>query len=271
MSTVDSTVLVTGASSGIGQATARRFAREGFRVFGTSRRRHPDDDGVVMLELDVRSGESVERCVREVLDRAGHIDVLVNNAGVMHEGFVEETTPAEAEAVFAVNFFGTARVTNAVLPGMRERREGRIINVGSLAAWLGEPGQGHYAASKAAVARFTEALRHEVWHCGVMVSLVEPTAFVTNVLQAESTAQPTISDYDGPRESARRTLHKSHAHGGDPDEVADLMVHIARAHTPHPRYGVGPEAFWIPHVKTLLPGRLFDDLMRHGFDLPRRP
>ncbi len=271
MSIAAPTVLVTGASSGIGQATARRFTEEGFRVFGTSRHRRPDERGVEMLELDVRSDASVERCIRQVLERTEHIDVLVNNAGVMHEGFAEETPLADAEAIFAVNIFGTARVTNAVLPGMRGRHDGRIINIGSLAAWVGEPGQGYYAASKAAVARYTEALRHEVWHCGIRVTLVEPTVFATNVLAASSTAEATIGDYDGPREKARRTLHESLAEGGDPGEAADLIVEIARAHAPHPRYGVGPEAFWLPHVKSLLPGRVFDQLLRHGFDLPGRP
>ncbi|WP_165974344.1 SDR family NAD(P)-dependent oxidoreductase [Nonomuraea deserti] len=147
------TVLVTGASSGIGQATARLFAERGARVFGTSRRALGDDGGVEMVQLDIRSEESVRQCVDRVLDRAGGIDVLVNNAGVMHEGFAEETALTDAQAVFDVNFFGTVRVTHAVLPGMRARRQGHVINVGSLAAWVGEPGEGLYAASKAALAR----------------------------------------------------------------------------------------------------------------------
>lgn len=97
----------------------------------------------------------------------------------MCEGFAEETTLDEAAKVFATNLFGVARVVNAVLPGMRARRRGGIVNVGSLAAWVGEPGESFYAASKAALARYTEALRHEVWHLGIAVSLVEPGAFTT--------------------------------------------------------------------------------------------
>jgi NAD(P)-dependent dehydrogenase (short-subunit alcohol dehydrogenase family) len=155
-------VLITGASSGIGQATARLFAEEGFRVFGTSRRKRPDENGVEMVELDVRSDDSVEHCVAEVLARAGRIDVLVNNAGVAPVSIAEETTMEDARAVFETNFFGAVRMTNAVLPDMRDRRQGRIINVGSLAAWVGEPGEAFYAASKAALARYSEALRYEV-------------------------------------------------------------------------------------------------------------
>lgn len=263
------TVLITGASSGIGQATARRFAAEAFRVFGTSRRQRPDEHGIEMLQLDVSSDESVRECVHEVLTRAGRIDVLVNNAGVTHSGFAEETTLRHAEEVLAVNLFGTARVTNAVLPGMRERRSGRVINVGSLAAWVGEPGEGFYAASKAALARYTEALRHEVWHCGVAVSLVEPGAFTTNALQAGTTAHATISDYNGPREHAARAMRDSLRGGDDPREGASIIVKVAQARSPLLRYGAGREAAWIPLVRTLLPQRLFDTMLRRGFKLPR--
>lgn len=267
--TTPRTVLITGASSGIGQVTAHRFAAEGFRVFGTSRRQRCDEHGVQMLQLDVRDDESIQQCVNEVLDRTGDIDVLVNNAGVMHQGFAEETTQTQAEAIFASNFFGATRLTQVVLPSMRDRRQGRIINVGSLAAWVGEPGEGFYAASKAALARYTEALRHEVWHCGIQVSLVEPGAFTTNVVQAATSANPTISDYDGPREHARHTLRKSLHNGEDPRKVAAVILKIASARSPLSQYGTGREALWIPPTKVLLPQRLFDTLLRRSFNLPR--
>lgn len=124
-------VLVTGASSGIGRATARLLAEQGARVFGSSRRQRPNRNGVEMVPLDLRSAESVQACVDRVIAQAGRIDVPVNNAGVMHERFAEETTAADAAAVMDVNFFGTARVVNAVLPTMRTRRQGRIVNVGT--------------------------------------------------------------------------------------------------------------------------------------------
>jgi NAD(P)-dependent dehydrogenase (short-subunit alcohol dehydrogenase family) len=262
-------VLVTGASSGIGQATARLFAARGARVFGTSRREVPDGHGVEMLRLDVGSAESVERCVGEVLDRAGRVDVLVNNAGVMHEGFAEETGRAEAESVFDVNFFGAVRVAHAVLPAMRARRRGHIVNVGSLAAWVGEPGEAFYAASKAALARYTEALRHEVWHLGVRVCLVEPGVFTTGVLTAASVSRARIADYDGPRESARRTLHDALRRGDDPGKAAELIVKVASSPAPRGRYGVGRQSGWVPLLKTLMPQRLFDTLLRRGYHLPR--
>jgi NAD(P)-dependent dehydrogenase (short-subunit alcohol dehydrogenase family) len=260
-------VLITGASSGIGQATARLFAEEGFRVFGTSRQKHPDEDGIEMLELDVRSDDSVERCVAEALARAGRIDVLVNNAGVEHVGMAEETTLEDARVVFETNFFGVVRMTNAVLPGMRERKQGRIINVGSLAAWVGEPGEAFYSASKHALAGYTEALRHEVWPLGIHVSLVEPGAFKTNLIQAESMPEGTITDYDAVRRAARHTLHEALRQGDDPHKVARLILKVARARSPRLRYWAGSEALWIPYLKVLLPQRLFDYLLRRGFGL----
>ncbi|GAB3220081.1 oxidoreductase [Glycomyces halotolerans] len=263
-------VLVTGASSGIGKATAQEFARLGYRVFGTSRSERPDADGVTMLRLDVRSTASVTDCVQTILASTGRIDVLVNNAGAMHEGIAEETAIAEAEDLFATNLFGAARVVNAVLPTMRERRRGRIVNIGSLAAWVGEPGEGFYAASKAALARYTEALRHEVRSLGIWVSLIEPGAFRTDVLNAASTTERTMPDYDAVREAARRTLHRSMSKGGDPRTVAELIVRTSRARRPRARYGAGADGRWVPYLTTLLPQRLVEYLLRRSYGLPSR-
>lgn len=262
-----STVLVTGASSGIGGAIAEAFAQAGWRVFGTSRRAQPERAGVEMLQLDVRSSESVTACVAQVLDRAGRIDVLVNNAGVMHLGIAEETTIDDARAVLETNLFGAVRLANAVLPHMRAGRRGRIINVGSAAAWIGEPGEAFYAASKHALAGYTEALRHEVWPLGIQVSLVEPGAFATNVLQAASTSTARLSDYDAVRRAASRTLQNSLQRGGDPQQVARLVLSVARARTPRLRYPVGLAARWLPYLKVLLPQRLLDYLVRRGYGL----
>ncbi|MEJ2600802.1 MAG: SDR family NAD(P)-dependent oxidoreductase [Anaerolineales bacterium] len=262
-------VLITGASSGIGKATAQLLAVEGFRVFGTSRRKRPDQDGVEMLELDVRSEDSVEHCVGEALARAGQIDVLINNAGIEHVGVAEETTLEDAHAVFETNFFGVVRLTNAVLPGMRRRRHGRIINVGSLAAWVGEPGEAFYSASKHALAGYTEALRQEVWPLGIDVSLLELGAFKTNIIQNTSLVEGTITDYDAVRSAARRTLQDSLRQGGDPKKAAELILKIARARSPLMHYRAGSEALWIPYLKVLLPQRLFDYLIRRGFGLDR--
>ena len=198
------------------------------------------------------------------------IDILVNNAGVMHQGVAEETTMEQARTVFETNFFGVVRMVNAVLPGMRERKRGRIINVGSLAEWVGEPGEAFYSASKRALAGYSEALRHEVWPLGVHVSLVDPGAFRTNVVEAATESSNSIDDYEAVRHAIRRTMQDSMRRGGDPVRVAQVILRAARARSPVLRYGAGSEARWLPYVSTLLPQRLFDYLLRKGFGLTKR-
>jgi len=157
-----------------------------------------------------------------------------------------------------------------VLPHMRVRRQGRIINVGSAAAWVGEPGEAFYAASKHALAGYTEARRHEVWPLGIDVSLVEPGAFATDILDSASTSAGQLSDYDFVRHAAVRTLQQGLRRGGDPYEVARLIVKVADARVPRLRYPVGPAAHWLPFLKVLLPQRLFDHLVRRGYGLRKR-
>jgi NAD(P)-dependent dehydrogenase (short-subunit alcohol dehydrogenase family) len=130
-------------------------------------------------------------------------------------------------------------------------------------------GRGLLCGVEGCFGRYTEALRHEVWHCGIAVTLVEPDAFVTNVLRTASTARAAIADYDGLRESVHHTLRESLQGGGDPRDVAEVILKIIRARSPRPRDGVGGGALWVPPAKTLLPGRLFDRLLRRGYGLPR--
>ncbi|RZT83701.1 short-subunit dehydrogenase [Pseudonocardia sediminis] len=261
--------LVTGASTGIGRAIALRLAAEGFTVFGTSRVDRDDADGVTMLRLDVTDPGSVDACVGSVLARAGRIDVVVNNAGVLHEGVAEETTTAQAEAVFATNLFGVTRVSNAVLPGMRARRHGRIVNIGSLAAWVGEPGSGFYAASKAALARYTEALHHEVADLGVDVSLIECGTFTSEIGPSASASSGVIADYDHTREAAHRTLHERLDGGADPAGIAAVVLDIVRSPAPRLSYGASPEARRVPAMTVMLPERFATGRLRRSFGLRR--
>ena len=263
-------VLITGASAGIGKATAQLFAGKGFRVFGTSRYQRPDEDGVEMLQLDVRSDDSVYHAIGEVIRRMGRIDLLVNNAGVMHFGIAEETTMEDARAVFETNFLGTVRVTRAVLPHMRAARQGRIINVGSLAAWVGEPGEAFYCASKAALAGFTEALRHEVWPLGIHVSLVEPGAFRIAVLDRASVSTKRIADYDAVRRAAWRTLERGLGKGGDPQDVARLIWKIAATRSPRYRSGAGSMSHWLPYFRVLSPQSFFDRVLRRAYGIRKQ-
>jgi short-subunit dehydrogenase len=168
--------LVTGASSGIGFATATLLASNGFRTFGTSRTPglHKGPAGVEMLELDVASDDSARALVEAVDARAGPIEVLVNNAGYGLFGAIEETSLVEARAQFETNFWGAVRITAHVLPGMRERRSGRIINISSVLGFMAIPFHAYYVAAKHALEGYSEALSLELRPFGVHVALIEP-------------------------------------------------------------------------------------------------
>ena len=190
MVTEKKVALVTGVSSGFGRLIARRLHECQYRVFGTSRRKDTiADSGVEMLMLDVRSEDSVRACVSTVLDSEEGIDVLVNNAGTTHLSLAEETNLDEARAVFETNFFGIVRMTNAVLPAMRARKSGRIINVCSMAGLVAIPGQAFYTASKFALEGYGEALRYEVEPFRIHVSLIEPGFDRTSRTKTEAWAR----------------------------------------------------------------------------------
>lgn len=272
--------LVTGASSGFGRLTAEHLLRDGYRVFGTSRRELPDTErGVEMLALDVCSEESVREGVGRVLESAGRIDLLVNNAGIMVTvGPDEETSPEEARSLFETNFFGVTRMIRAVLPSMRSRRSGRIINVSSLAGLLPVPGQALYSASKFAVEGYSEALRQELMPYGITVSLVEPGFFSTRIQSlpagsGSSEASPAvygIADYDGLRPVLRSFTEESFESAGDPSKVAGLIAEIAQTESPRLRYRVGDDTRWAPLLKRLLPDQMYEIGARKKFGLPEK-
>lgn len=260
--------LVTGASSGFGFLTAKKLAEAGYRVFGTSRT--PDTvtpSGFEMLALDVTSNESVTACVNTVLERCGRIDLLVNNAGRGHCSLLEETSMEDAASVFQTNFWGVVRVTNAVLPAMRARKSGLIVNVSSLAGLVGAPGQGFYAASKHALEAYTETLRVEIGHLPVEVSMVEPGFFRTGFKDSMFPAGPPIDDYDSIRPIVESKIDEGFAAGGDPEIVAEAILSIARSGAKRMRHRIGEDAKKIPRMKKWIPERLFMDGMRRNFGL----
>ena len=262
--------LVTGASSGFGQLAARRLAKSGFKVFGTSRQKRADENGVEMLELDVRSSISVDDCVRTVLARSGRIDVLVNNAGEAHASLAEETSLDDAMRLFDTNFWGAVRVTNAVLPGMRSRRAGIVINVGSLAGRLGVPAQAFYSATKHALEGYSETLAHELARFNIHVVVVEPSFFRTGLHHSISRGTRAIADYDPVRARLESTLIQAIEKGEDPEKVADAIAAIATTARPRLRYRVGSTAVWLPRVRAIIPERLFLWGLRRRFGLADR-
>ena len=168
--------LVTGASSGIGQAAAQRLADAGYTVFGTSRRAAGTGRrSFEMLTLDVTSDESVAAVVAEVIRRAGRIDVLVNNAGFgVAPAGAEESSIEQAQSIFDTNFFGVVRMTRAVVPHMRHQRSGRIINIGSVLGFVPMPFGALYAATKHAIEGYSESLENEIRNWGIRVAVIEP-------------------------------------------------------------------------------------------------
>jgi len=250
------TVLVTGASSGIGQATAQLLTERGFNVYGTSRK----PTGKLIL-LDVRSDDSVRACV----ERVGTIDVLVNNAGYSLMGSAEETSLDEAKAQLETNFFGVVRMVKAVLPAMRKARAGKIITIGSLAGITAIPFGAFYTASKFALEGYTEALWHELRPFGIHVSLIEPGFIATPIGESTQIAAAPLSAYDGVRQRATHALDQHVKHGISPEAVAKTVLRIIATRSPSLRYRVGTDAAWLPRLKGVLPWPLFAIGVRRTF------
>ena len=230
----DRVALVTGASSGIGEAAAEALVAAGFTVYGTSRRATAGEKRgeVVFLPLDVTDDQSVADAVREVLDRSGRIDVLVNNAGLGVAGAAEESSLEQAHALFETNLFGSIRMMRAVLPHMREQRSGRIINVSSVVGLIPVPYMALYAASKHALEGYSESVDHEVREHGVRVLLVEPgftkTSFDANLAAADT----PLPLYAQQRKIVDAGLADALKTGDEPSIVAHAIVAAATDATP---------------------------------------
>jgi NAD(P)-dependent dehydrogenase (short-subunit alcohol dehydrogenase family) len=266
-------VLITGTSSGIGRAIASAFAAKGFEVFGTSRnpQRNEPIAGVELLPLDVSDQASVASAVSTVIQRAGRIDVLVNNAGVGIFGAAEESSIAQAQELFDTNFFGLIRVTNEVLPHLRAQRSGRIINISSVLGFLPAPYGALYAASKHAVEGYSESLDHETREFGVRVSVVEPgytdTAFDANAADPDS----PIESYRALREHVKEALITAVRAGDDPSVVAKVVLKAATSRTPRLRYPAGPLARQLTLLKKFAPAAVLDKGIRKANKLNTAP
>jgi NAD(P)-dependent dehydrogenase (short-subunit alcohol dehydrogenase family) len=257
-------VLITGASSGIGQACAIQLARRGWRVFGTSRgpsQTAPGNTPFEMLTMDVDNDASVQAGVEVLLERAGRLDAVVNNAGISLMGPIEDTSTDEAKAQMETNFFGVLRVCRATLPALRRQGGGHIINISSLAAVVGLPFSGLYSASKFALEGLSESLRHEARPFGIRVVLVEPGDFRTAITAKRRTTQASAT-HDTYREAFNRFKQKQdqdEAQAPDPQTVARLVDSILNNPRPRLRYTVGMlgQRIVVP-LKRLLPQTLFE-------------
>lgn len=262
--------LVTGVSSGIGVAISSLLSKRGFQVFGTMRK--PDQTAgtlkdIEVVRLDVCDEESVRSCVQTVLGLTGRIDALVNNAGFIFLGSLEETSMDEARQVFDTNFFGILRMCQAVLPIMRKQNYGRIVNIGSVMGFLPGPYQGIYAASKHAVEGYSESLDHETRQFGIRVSVVEPGFMRTNLGVNGQTASRSLQPYAAERERVFEALRAGITNGEEPVVVASTVVTAIESSNPQHRYPAGRKAKVLSLLRRYAPSGLLDKGLRKQFRL----
>lgn len=264
----EGTVLITGASSGIGEATARKFLDEDWTVYATARDRDDVDDlaadGCETAALDVTDPEQPQAVVDRIVDDTGRIDCVVNNAGFAQRGTIEDVPPRKVHKQFDVNLFGPHRLMRAALPHMRERETGSIINVSSFYGRVSSPGMGVYAGSKTALEAFSDALRSEVDQFGVDVVVIEPGPVATNF---EARTRDELGDVD--RSAAYADIYSFYRDAGTvrdafasrPETVAAIIYNAAETPDPDPRYPVGYIARYGRYL-DYLPDRIRDRLYR---------
>ncbi|WP_406215673.1 oxidoreductase [Streptomyces canus] len=256
--------LVTGASTGIGKAAALALAAAGFETVGTSRKTSGADrrDGVTFLALDVGSDDSVAAAVKQVIERFGRIDVLVNNAGIGSSGAAEENSLEQAQRLFNINVFGVMRMAKAVLPHMRAQGSGRIINISSVLGFLPAPYMATYSASKHALEGYTESLDHEIREYGVRALIVQPggtkSSFEANTVEPDM----PMEIYAEQRRIADKVALAVNEEGDDPSVVAKVIVAAATDSKPKVRYTAGRQARLVSTAHRILPAGVFDGQIR---------
>ena len=283
-----SRVLITGGTDGLGRAAAVLLAEHGYRVFAGARslgRRAALDQFALerklpleTLELDVCDDASVDRAVGEIERRGGPVDILVNSAGIAIAAVMEEITLSDLRKQFETNFFGVVRVTQAVLPYMRERRRGRILMMSSVSGLLTPPAQGAYSSSKHALEGLSNALRLEMYAFGVAVVLIEPGYIVTGIQQVVQELSKPYADrfetgpyaalYAGFMASVQKARAKSKT---TPEQCARVILQAIEAPRPKARYGVTPTATFAKWSKRLLSDRAIDAMLRRRFGIARGP
>jgi NAD(P)-dependent dehydrogenase (short-subunit alcohol dehydrogenase family) len=280
------TALVTGATSGLGRATAIRLAEQGYRVFagGRSAERRAALEAeagarhlpLTTLAMDVTDDRSVEQAAAAAREEAGAIDVLVNNAGIAVVAAMEEITLEDLRRQFETNFFGAVRVTQRVLPAMRERRRGRIINISSIAGKLASPLFGPYSSSKFALEAMTDALRLELHPFGIYAVLIEPgyiptdmenAALALSARYAEGSARsPYAAVYQGFRRSWKQATA---APRNRPEDCAQVILRALTETPPRPRYTVTRAAWLLVLARRLLSDRALDRRLLRAYGLDR--
>lgn len=263
-------VFITGASSGIGKAIGEYLTDKGFQVFGTSRNPERNSDlSFPLVRMDVHDVDSIKSAIDHVLSQIKKIDVLINNAGVGITGPIEETPDSEMKNAFETNFFGPINVIKEVLPSMREQGYGQIVNITSIAGYMGLPYRGIYSASKAALEITMEAMRMETLQFGVKITNVAPGDFATNIASGRYHA-PIVkgSPYEEAYDSTLKLMDNHVDKGEDPIKMAEAVYKIINTENPKVHYRVGaPLQKLSILLKRILPDRTYENLILKHYKL----
>lgn len=258
--------IITGASSGIGLATAELFAQKGYKTYGLSRRKQGRTD-FIEIQADVNDEESIKSAIARILNEQDQIDVLVNNAGFAILGATEESSIAQIKSIFETNFFGVVRMTNAVLPTMRKQRFGRILHIGSIVGLIPSPFMSYYSATKHAVEGYAESLDHEVRNFGIRSIVIEPGFMKTSINSHSLNIDNPLNEYSNARESMRNLIEQGIATASSPDLVAKKVLEAVEISSPSLRYPVGKDASMISLIRRFAPRAFFDKSFRSQFKL----
>lgn len=263
-------VLITGGSSGIGKSVGEFLHSKGFTVYGTSRNPQNVQGSVfTLLALDVRNAQSIKEAVAAVIAKEGRLDVLINNAGVGITGPLEEIPAEEIKNNFETNLFGPIEVMKAVLPQMRSQKSGLIVNVTSIAGYMGLPYRSVYSASKGALELITEALRMEVKDFGIHITNVAPGDFATNIAAGRYHA-PLVkgSAYEVPYGNTLSMMNEHVDSGSDPKQMAEAIYGIIQNPAPKVHYKVGAflQKFSIV-LKRILPDKMYEKMLMNHYKL----
>lgn len=264
-------VLITGGSSGIGKSIGLFLKNKGFIVYGTTRALHKNSDFTAfeLLEMEVTNTATIAQAVSAVIAKEGRLDVLINNAGIGITGPIEETPHEEILKVFDTNFNGPLHMIKAVLPQMRKQKGGLIINITSIAGYMGLPYRGIYSATKGAVELVTEALRMEVKDFGIDITNLAPGDFATNIASGRYHS-PVLetSPYKTPYSSTLELINDGVSAGGDPIMVARMVFKIINTKKPKVHYKVGSfmQKFSL-FLKKALPDKVYEKLLLNHYKL----
>src|SRR5450755_4695159 len=244
---------VTGASKGLGLTLVKKLLENGYRVAAGSRDVHTmsravgliDKDRFLPLVVDLNNPDSIDESIQQTLDAFGRIDVVVNNAGYGMTGTIEETAEQDIRNIFNINVMATVEVVKRVLPAMRSQKSGYIINIGSVAGFVGAPGWSVYSATKAAVAAFSEVIALDVKEFGIKVTVVEPSGFRTGFLNKNSLAytESKLDGYQAVKDIQRRYLASNAQQPGDPEKASEILIGLAEKEHPPLHLYLGQDAY----------------------------